>query len=574
MFDYFYGAQAEQFSFYRVPKVLFTKEQFRQLSAEAKILYGIMLDKLDLSVKNKWGDDNGRVYIIYTIEQIMADMNCADQKATKLLDELEKKCGLIERRRQGLGKPNLIFVKNFITGVEGSVATQIQNREKHGSGAVNITTADYPKSRGINTNHNNTENNDINPIRSGCDGDEMDERNDYERYFRESLSIDVLLRENLGEEETILGILDLMVDVCCSKRSVIRIAGDDKPLAVVKSRFMKLNAEHIRYVLKCLSENTTKVRNIRQYLLTALYNAPATIRPFYQAWVNNDMATGQFYGGDQLMSKATVMAVVNQKGGTGKTTTCENLGIGLAREGKRVLLVDTDPQGSLTIALGHSRPDDLPVTLTDLMAKVMQDQPLAPKEGILPHEEGVELVPANITLSGLEVSLVNAMSRETVLKQYLETVKDSYDFILLDCMPSLGMLTVNALAASDRVLIPVQANYLSAKGLEQLLQTVNKVKRQINPKLRIEGILLTMVDYRTNFAKGISTLIRDTYGGRLKVYDADIPRSVRAAEISAEGVSIFKHDPGGKVAEAYQSLTKEVMANAEKRRKHQLDQLR
>lgn len=294
MFDYFYGAQAEQFSFYRVPKVLFTKEQFRQLSAEAKILYGIMLDKLDLSVKNKWGDDSGRVYIIYTIEQIMADMNCADQKATKLLDELEKKCGLIERRRQGLGKPNLIFVKNFITGVEGSVATQIQNREKHDSGAVNITTADYPKSRGINTNHNNTENNDINPIRSGCDGDEMDERNDYERYFRESLSIDVLLRENLGEEETILGILDLMVDICCSKRSVIRIAGDDKPLAVVKSRFMKLNAEHIRYVLKCLSENTTRVRNIRQYLLTALYNAPATIRPFYQAWVNNDMATGQF----------------------------------------------------------------------------------------------------------------------------------------------------------------------------------------------------------------------------------------------------------------------------------------
>ena len=294
MFDYFYGAQAEQFSFYRVPKVLFTKEQFRQLSAEAKILYGIMLDKLDLSVKNKWVDETGRVYIIYTIEQIMADMNCADQKATKLLDELEKKCGLIERKRQGLGKPNLIFVKNFITGVEGSMMARIQNRENHDSGAVNITIADYPKSRGINTNHNNTENSDINPIQSGFDEDGISERNEYERYFRESLSIDVLLRENLGEEESILGILDLMVDVCCSKRSVIRIAGDDKPLAVVKSRFMKLNEEHIRYVLKCLSENTTRVRNIRQYLLTALYNAPATIRPFYQAWVNNDMATGQF----------------------------------------------------------------------------------------------------------------------------------------------------------------------------------------------------------------------------------------------------------------------------------------
>lgn len=264
------------------------------MSAEAKILYGIMLDKLDLSVKNKWGDEKGRVYIIYTIEQIMADMNCADQKASKLLDELEKKCGLIERKRQGLGKPNLIFVKNFITGVEGSMMAQIQNRENHDSGAVNITTADYPKSRGINTNHNNTENSDINPIRSEFDEDGIGERNEYERYFRESLSIDVLLRENLGEEETILGILDLMVDVCCFKRSLIRIAGDDKPLAVVKSRFMKLNAEHIRYVMKCLSENTTRVRNIRQYLLTALYNAPATIRPFYQAWVNNDMATGRF----------------------------------------------------------------------------------------------------------------------------------------------------------------------------------------------------------------------------------------------------------------------------------------
>lgn len=274
------------------------------------------------------------------------------------------------------------------------------------------------------------------------------------------------------------------------------------------------------------------------------------------------------------MAKATTMAVVNQKGGTGKTTTCENLGIGLANEGKRVLLVDTDPQASLTIALGHPRPDEIPVTLTDLMAKVIQDQPLEPMEGILTHEEGVNLIPANITLSGMEVSLVNAMSRETVLRQALEPLKDRYDYILLDCMPSLGMLTVNALAASDQVLIPVQANYLSAKGLEQLLQTVNKVKRQINPKLKIEGILLTMVDFRTNFSREISTLIRDTYGSKLKVFEADIPRSVRVAEISAEGVSIFKHDPGGKVADAYRSLTKEVLANAEKKRKHQLDQLR
>lgn len=274
------------------------------------------------------------------------------------------------------------------------------------------------------------------------------------------------------------------------------------------------------------------------------------------------------------MSKATIMAVVNQKGGTGKTTTCENLGFGLAMEGKRVLLVDTDPQGSLTIALGHPRPDGIPVTLTDLMAKVIQDQPIGPREGVLTHEEGIDLIPANITLSGMEVSLVNAMSRETVLRQLLEPLKSQYDYILLDCMPSLGMLTVNALAASDQVLIPVQANYLSAKGLEQLLQTVSKVKRQINPKLRVEGILLTMVDYRTNFAKEISALIRDTYGSRLKVFESDIPRSIRVAETSVEGVSIFKHDPGGKVADAYRSLTKEVLANAEKKRKHQLDQLR
>ena len=274
------------------------------------------------------------------------------------------------------------------------------------------------------------------------------------------------------------------------------------------------------------------------------------------------------------MAKATIMAVVNQKGGTGKTTTCENLGVGLAMEGKKVLLVDTDPQASLTICLGHPVPDLLSPTLSDMMGKILSEQPIAPGEGILHHPEGVDLMPANIELSGLEVSLVNAMSRETILKQYLDTVKQNYDFILLDCMPSLGMLTVNALAAADNVLIPVQAAYLPAKGLEQLLQTINKVRRQINPKLRIEGILLTMVDNRMNYSKDISKLIRENYGGKLKVYKTDIPRSVRAEEISAEGTSIFRHDPKGKVADAYRVLTKEVLHNAEKRRKHQLEQLR
>lgn len=278
--------------------------------------------------------------------------------------------------------------------------------------------------------------------------------------------------------------------------------------------------------------------------------------------------------GEIVAKKGTVTAVVNQKGGTGKTTTCENLGIGLGMEGKKVLLVDTDPQASLTISLGYPMPDRISPTLSDLMKKIVSDQPIESGEGILHHPEGVDLVPANIELAGMEVSLVNVMSRESVLKQYLDSVKKEYDFILLDCMPSLGMLTVNALAAADNVIIPVQAQYLPAKGLEQLLQTVNKVKRQINPKLRIEGILLTMVDSRTNYAKDISTLIRENYGGKLKVYQTDIPRSVRAEEISAEGKSIFRHDPKGKVAEAYRVLTKEVLQNAEKRRKRQLEQLR
>lgn len=275
-----------------------------------------------------------------------------------------------------------------------------------------------------------------------------------------------------------------------------------------------------------------------------------------------------------MAKQATIMAIVNQKGGTGKTTTCENLGVGLAMEGKKVLVVDTDPQASLTISLGYPIPDKLSLTLSDMMQKVMMEEPVVPGEGILHHQEGVDLMPANIELSGMEVSLVNAMSRETILKQYLDTIKKDYDFILLDCMPSLGMLTVNALAAADNVLIPVQAAYLPAKGLEQLLQTINKVRRQINLKLRIEGILLTMVDSRTTYAKEIANLIRENYGTKLKVYQTDIPRSVRAEEISAEGKSIFRHDPKGKVAEAYRILTREVISNAEKRRKHQLEQLR
>ena len=268
-----------------------------------------------------------------------------------------------------------------------------------------------------------------------------------------------------------------------------------------------------------------------------------------------------------MSKKATIIAVVNQKGGTGKTTTTENLGVGLALEGKKVLLVDTDPQASLTVSLGNPCPDDLSPTLSDLMGKIMMENPITPDEGILHHPEGVDLVPSNIELSGMEVALVNAMSRETILRQYLDTVKQNYDYILLDCMPSLGMLTVNALAAADNVLIPVQAAYLPAKGLEQLLQTVQKVRRQINPKLKIEGILLTMTDSRTNYGKQISNLIRQAYGKHLKVFEQTIPRSVRAAETSAAGKSIFAYDSKGKVAEAYKSLAKEVLVDADRQRK-------
>ena len=245
----------------------------------------------------------------------------------------------------------------------------------------------------------------------------------------------------------------------------------------------------------------------------------------------------------------------------GKTTTAGNLGIGLAKQGKKVLLIDADAQGSLTASLGFTEPDNLEETLAAVMENIINDEEIDPDYGILTHEEGISLMPGNIELSGLEVSLVNIMSRELVLRSYIELIRDRYDYILIDCMPSLGMLTINVFACADSILIPVQAAYLSVKGLEQLIKTISKVKRQINPKLSIEGILLTMVDNRTNYARDISQLVIENYGSRVRIFENSIPISVRAAEISAEGISIYQHDPKGKVASAYQSLTREVLAD-------------
>ena len=267
------------------------------------------------------------------------------------------------------------------------------------------------------------------------------------------------------------------------------------------------------------------------------------------------------------------IAIANQKGGVGKSTTAANLGIGLADTGKKVLLIDFDAQGSLTESLGYE-PDNIEITVSTMLEKTMNEKNILPNEGILHHDEGVDLMPANIELSGMEVTLVNTMSRELILKDYLQNVKKNYDYILIDCTPSLGMLTVNALTAADSVLIPVQAQYLPIKGLEQLIKTIGRVRKHLNPALEIEGILLTMTDNRTNLSKETSKLLRENYGKQIKIFQSEIPHSVRASETSIVGQSIYTYDKNGKAALAYRKLTEEVLQNEKSLKKHKTDLLR
>ena len=283
--DYFYGQAGELFSFFRIPKALFQEQRFQNLSTDAKTLYGILLDRMNLSVKNEWFDKKGRVFIIFTIEDVKRTLRCADNKATRLLRELEE-FGLIERKRRGQGKPCLVYVKNFSSE---SSKESVKNRDNDDSCGSKIACQDPVKSRGIKKKENKTEMNHTNPILSD-ESEKMKNRELIEEYFSRSLEMDLLLRLYPDDEDTLYQIVNLLVDPCATNRKLLRIAGDDKPAEVVRSRFMKLNADHIRFVLKCLAENSSPIRNMKQYLLASLYNAPTTMQLFYQNQTNHDLA--------------------------------------------------------------------------------------------------------------------------------------------------------------------------------------------------------------------------------------------------------------------------------------------
>lgn len=287
VFDYFYEEQSESYSFYRIPKMLFTEEIFEALSTDAKVLYGLLLDRISLSRENGWMDDAGRVYVYYTIKSVKKSMRCANTKACGLLRELDE-FGLIERKKQGLGKPTIIYVKDFTRFRKA----ELLDSEKQNSVILHTGTLDNRKSETNKTEKNNTESNKTNPILSGADKD-MDERTSYRNYLNSQLDMEIMYERYPYDRETLDAIMDLMLDVVCSKRRTIRIAGDDKPVNVVKSQFLKINSMHLEYVMDCMKKNPAKVRNIKQYLLAAIYNAPLTMQSYYQAWVNNDMAEGR-----------------------------------------------------------------------------------------------------------------------------------------------------------------------------------------------------------------------------------------------------------------------------------------
>lgn len=287
VFDYFYEEQSESYSFYRIPKMLFTEEIFEALSTDAKVLYGLLLDRISLSRDNGWMDDEGRVYVYYTIKSVKRSMRCANTKACGLLRELDE-FGLIERKKQGLGKPTIIYVKDFTRFRKA----ELLDSEKQNSVILHTGTLDNRKSETNKTEKNNTESNKTNPILSGADKD-MDERTSYRNYLNSQLDMEIMYERYPYDRETLDAIMDLMLDVVCSKRRTIRIAGDDKPVNVVKSQFLKINSMHLEYVMDCMKKNPAKVRNIKQYLLAAIYNAPLTMQSYYQAWVNNDMAEGR-----------------------------------------------------------------------------------------------------------------------------------------------------------------------------------------------------------------------------------------------------------------------------------------